>query len=294
MHPLLIQVVQLLDRANREAVNPSPEVLDAFAAACRHSLERQFSGPQKNAWTLRMSNAAKPLCQLQRERDGDPAEPPPYNHKIKMLLGDLVEAVTIAVLDMAGVEVSETQGKVSLEIGGTKLDGTFDMLEPAGLWDIKSASSYAFKNKFSKGGKAVLADDPFGYGGQGFGYAEAKGVRFQGWIAVNKETGEFAVADLPKGEEYEELKATALNTLDSQIRKINDDVPFARCFEDVPEVYFKKETGNRVLGMQCSFCAFKHSCWPGVDYRPQIVSKGQSPQWKYYTHIADEWKNDPV
>ena len=40
------------------------------------------------------------------------------------------------------------------------------------------------------------------------------------------------------------------------------------------------KSGNRKLGMNCSYCAFKHTCWPGV----QTIPYAQGP--RYLTKIV--------
>ena len=46
--------------------------------------------------------------------------------------------------------------------------------------------------------------DSFGYVTQGYGYGLASDTPFKGWIAVNKSTGQIAVAEAPSNDEYKE------------------------------------------------------------------------------------------
>jgi hypothetical protein len=68
----------------------------------------------------------------------------------------------------AGVDIADTQTKVTTNIGDSEIAGTLDVAitdehgSPK-VWDIKSASDYSFANKFAKGYRAIEADDVFGY-----------------------------------------------------------------------------------------------------------------------------------
>lgn len=47
-----------------------------------------------------------------------------------------------------------------------------------------------------------------------------------------------------------------------------------RCYEAVPETYFKKPSGNLVLNSKCHWCDFKHKCWD-LQELPSRVYKGK-------------------
>ena len=105
-----------------------------------------------------------------------------YNSMFRFLFGDLSEAVLMLALREAGVEIVDFQRKVELEIAGHTIKGTLDVIlrDEFGeekVWDIKSASEWAFKYKYTGAGgyDAIKNDDPFGYAMQGFLYAEATG-----------------------------------------------------------------------------------------------------------------------
>lgn len=276
-----------LDKANRETVELPDSLLDEFAANCRAALKKQFMDKRNERFTVRMSNIGRPLCTLQMEQAGTPAEQPSVFHKMKMLTGDVIEAGAIAIMRAAGVNVEETQGAVSLPVEGVTIQGTYDVKIDGKIYDIKSASAYAFSNKFGEDGfNNLRREDSFGYIAQGFGYAEAAGVPFGGWIAVDKTTGEWSVASTPNSDtEYEAARKDALDTIAKNVRALSSPTPFTRCFEDVPETYYKKPTGNRTLGFNCEYCAFKQACWPDMKVMSDLNSKGQSPKIKYYTHI---------
>ena len=48
----------------------------------------------------------------------------------------------------------------------------------------------------------------------------------------------------------------------------------------------KKATGNRTLGLECRFCAYKKPCWgKNLQYLPQQQSKALNPKWVWYTEV---------
>ena len=73
-----------------------------------------------------------------------------------------------------------------------------------------------------------------------------------------------------------------------------DEKPFERCFTDVEEVYYSKPTGNRTLGIECSYCPYKHDCWDNLEFRRQLPSKGKNPKWTWYTKIDPKWMEENV
>jgi hypothetical protein len=280
MNTIMMLVQGFLDRANREAVEISDEVLDEFSAACRQALKRQFTEQRKSNFTIRMSNVGRDLCQLQLEQAGTDSEVLPYNHVYKMLTGDLHEAAMIAILKSSGVNVEATQQQVSLDIAGITINGTYD---------IKSASSWAFTNKFAEGSfDALRKDDGFGYVAQGFGYAEADKAPFGGWIVVDKTTGEWSVSETPSGAAYDVARLAALDKITTNVTALTTGAAFARGHRDVEEFYYRKPTGNKMLGFACGYCPYKQSCWKDLKHLPQTSSKGQFPKMVWYTHVADK------
>lgn len=287
-----LRLQAFLDLLNRESVDVSDELLDEFASHCREAMRRLLreSGSRKR-FTLRMSNVGKPLCQLQMEALGVSSHPEPYNMPMKMLFGDLVEATVLTMLKASGVNVQSTNQHVTLNIADIEINGTYDVKIDDKIYDIKSASDYSFRKKFHSEGDGVSGlteNDPFGYVGQGFGYAEADGSKFGGWIAVNKETGEVAVLEIPDDYTYIHRHQEALNRIEETAKAITSKQPFKRLFTDEPEVYYKNKTGNRILPSVCAYCSFRRACWPDTQYRPTLASKGKNPKWVHYTYIDEE------
>ena len=69
--------------------------------------------------------------------------------------------------------------------------------------------------------------------------------KLKGWIALNKSTGEITFADA----KYDEDEKKEVNVqIQKSILATDLSKPFRREFSDVPEVFYKKETGNRTWG----------------------------------------------
>jgi hypothetical protein len=285
---ILAQVQEYLTRSNKENVEMPDKLVDEFGELAKDILRKRFQEKRQDKFTLRFSNVGKPLCQLQREAAGDKGAEPGYSDVFKFLLGDMTEALAVIVMKAAGVNVEATNERVGMKIGGIFLEGTYDIKIDNKIYDIKSASKWAFKHKFNSY-QSIKNDDTFGYVAQGYGYAQATGSPFGGWIAINKETGEWIVTETP---EYNDKERTdALDLIDANIRAIKSDKAFAKCFADEPEYFRKKATGNMVLDITCSYCAFRSSCWPDAVQKPQALSKAQNPKLVWYTKYVEE-KND--
>jgi hypothetical protein len=141
-----------------------------------------------------------------------------------------------------------------------EMDGKID--------DVKSASPWSYKNKFESF-EALNKDDSFGYVSQLVGYAEAAGKDVGGWWVVNKGNGEFKYVDASEVD-----KEAVIDSIQSTVDYIESDAPFKRCYEPVPETYFKKPSGNLVLNSKCHWCDFKHKCWD-LQELPSRVYKGK-------------------
>lgn len=295
MHPILIKVTNWLHRSLTQPMNVEDRLIEEFGDKCKQVLRKHFQEEQeRKRFTLRMSNIGKPVCQLQMEKMGAPKEPMPYSLKMKFIYGDLVEALGMFILKASGVNIQAEQVAVDLDIGGTTLSGTLDVEIDDAVYDLKSTSGYAFKHKFGPSGgyNKIAEDKAFGYVHQGFAYGAAYEKPFAGWIAINKESGEWNVVELPDG--AANSSEQILGEVDHAIRQINNKADFRRCYEDILEKFNKRPTGNRMLGTTCGFCEYKRSCWPNLEFRPALASEADNPTWKYYTHIDEQWKKKEI
>ena len=285
---LISYLVNVLDG---KAEMPS-YLFDEFADLSRKALKKHFTR-KKEDFRLRMSNVGKPLCQLQMQAKGVEPEKPSHDFIVRMIIGDMLEALVIVLLKAAKIEVKSQHQKVSLGVGDRQIEGEYDIELDDGIYDIKSVSPFSFTTKFNadNGYDKIKQSDSFGYISQGHGYGMAANKPFKGWIAINKTTGEIVFTDSKHTDaEKKEVYSKIYNTSTALL----DEKPFERCFTDVEEVYYSKPTGNRTLGIECSYCPYKHDCWDNLEFRRQLPSKGKNPKWTWYTKIDPKWMEENV
>ena len=270
-HAAELPIKILMRDATLGQAEMSEAIIDNVASDVSAGLNKQFNGGPRDAFRLRMSNIGRPKCQLWFEKNRPEEKAPmPEQFMLNMMLGDIVEAVFKGVLRTAGVEFQDNE-YVSLDLGGGRrpIKGEYDLVMAGRVDDIKSASDYSYKSKFIDL-ETLQADDPFGYVAQLVGYATAAGKKVGGWWVVNKNNGHH---------KYVSAKNVDVDAVLDKIRETYDylenDEPFERMFTDEPETYYKKETGNRVICKQCSFCSFKKSCWPNYQNTESKTYQGK-------------------
>lgn len=246
----------------------------------KETLRRQFRREKKD-FRLRMSNIGRPLCQLQMEKSGAKPMRRQYNHIMRMIHGDIFECVIDVVLkitqaNMPGsTEITGGKEQVELEIGGQTIKGEDDVHLDGKVWDIKSASPWAFTNKWGKGIAGLKESDSFGYIGQLVGYAEAQGKQPGGWVVGDKSSGEIMVVECHLND-FEKQKI--LLDLARTVEKVSSDAPLERQFDPELDMWQRKPTGLRRLPKDtCGFCDFVSTCWPEAKYKPHPNSKAQNP-----------------
>ena len=281
-HRAELQLHRFLEQATDGDKVLSDTNIDKICDDIKVSLHRQFgSNNSRKTFGLRMSNLGKPTCQLWFEKNKpDEGSPFPSNFVMNMMLGDIVEAVFKGLLRQANVAYEDAK-KVTLDLEGTQVEGTYDVVIDDAVDDIKSASDWSYRNKFES--FASLADgDAFGYIGQLVGYAKALNKRAGGWWVINKANGQF---------KYVPADGVDMN---KEVKKLSDNVAtikknkFKRCFEPVEETFRGKPTGNKILGTTCSFCRFKHKCWKNLQELPSIMSQAKEPKIVSYVEIGKE------
>jgi len=227
------------------------ELLKQFTEDVTTALQRQLSeGKRQKMTALRMSQIGKPDRQLWYEMNST-AEPEELDGqtKLKFILGDILEALTIMLSQMAGHSVTEQQKEVEVE--GVK--GHTDCRIDGVLVDVKTASSYAFK-KFKEG--TLHTDDPFGYIAQISGYAEANGDAEAAFLAIDKSSSEMA---LMKVEPIRMINATDRITKVKNF--VKSPVKPERCYPDEED----GKSGNRKLAIGCVYCPYKDDCWKDAN-----------------------------
>jgi len=281
-HPAELAVYAFLQKAMAGEATMSKEVAQQVASDVEAALDKQFNSGPRDDFRLRMSNIGKPKCQLWFEKnDPEDKTPLPPHFLMNMLLGDIVEAVFKGLLRASGVDFKDND-KVTLKLAdGVEINGEYDMELDDKIDDVKSASPWSYKNKFENFDK-LSSEDGFGYVAQLVGYATAAKKQVGGWWVVNKGNGEFKYVSAD-GVDTEKVLQGIQDTVDY----LNNDEPFKRCFEPVPETYYRKPTGNIVLPSGCKFCNFKEKCHPNLQTLPSRVSKSENPSLVDYTFIGD-------
>lgn len=282
MHPAEHKVFLFLQQAMAGKANMADEVIEQVASDVSAALRKQFNSSPRGDFKLRMSNIGKPKCQLWFEKnDPEDRTPMPPHFLMNMMLGDIVEAVFKGLLRASGVAFGDNDS-VTLELpNGHSIKGEYDMELNGKIDDVKSASPWSYNNKFESYETLAKADS-FGYVAQLVGYATAANKEVGGWWVVNKGNGEFKYVDATPD------KDAVIKDITSLVDYIENDEPFERCFEPVPETYYKKPSGNMVLSKDCQWCSFKHKCWPDLKVLPSKVSKSKNPPDVEYVSLATE------
>ena len=283
-HPAELAVFEYLGKAIKGETDMAEDIRKQVASDVEAALEKQFGGKPRDEFRLRMSNIGRPTCQLWFEKnDPEDKTPLPPHFLINMIIGDIVEAVFKGLLRAAEVDFKDNDN-VTLKLkDGTEVKGEYDMVLDGKVDDVKSASPWSYKNKFNSL-ETLAKSDSFGYVSQLVGYAEAAGVDVGGWWVVNKANGEFKYVDANDVD-----KGAVMESIEDTVEYLNEDKPFKRCFEAVPETHFRKLTGNLKLGSECSFCSFKHKCWSNIQTRTAVMSKAQNPPMVDYVLLSPEY-----
>tara|TARA_R100001377_G_scaffold42424_1_gene23959 strand:+ start:1346 stop:2236 length:891 start_codon:yes stop_codon:yes gene_type:complete len=285
----LLKIQDYMQRATRGEVTISPSATQDFADECKESVDIQLN--RKREYRIRMSGLGRPLCQQLLERSGL-VEEMDYNALFRFLFGDLVESVAVLIMEQAGVEIVEKQKAVSLNIAGQTINGTLDLIlrDEMGIdkvWDVKSASEWAFKFKYTGYGgyDKIKEDDPFGYIMQGHLYAEATGLPFGGWIVINKSSGEVAMVEAPDWQD--EDRRIYMADAEKRVKRLIDPDPdFVKPFKSEFETYKVKSevvrTGNKTLPKICGMCGYRSRCWSKAQLFGKITSKAKNPPKVWY------------
>lgn len=191
---------------------------------------------------------------------------------IKFLYGDILEELLLSLAKAAGHTVEGEQD--TMDIKGIK--GHRDAVIDGVTIDVKSASSYSFK-KFKD--HNLEYEDPFGYLSQLSSYVYAgkddpivKDKKGGAFLAIDKQHGTICL-------DYYDFEDTGhLDDMEDlyEHRKKVSSKPTApsRGFPTEAE----GKSGNRKLGVNCRYCAFKHECHPGLrtflyNYGPVYLTK---------------------
>jgi hypothetical protein len=252
-----------------------PDRIKGFAEALANKIQERMEEEQGKP-ALRMSQLGTKCDRQLWYKINVPglAEALPPEARIKFLFGDILEEFLLFLAEEAGHEVVGRQDTLSIE--GVK--GHRDAIIDGTLVDAKSASSYSY-TKFDN--HLTWEDDSFGYIDQLGGYLEAgKDDPLQS----NKDEAAFLVIDKTLGKITLDIHPKRDVDYKEKVREkkaiVNQNVAPPRAFFDKPE----GKSGNRKLGIECSYCSFKQTCWPAL--RTFYYSKGPV----YLTHVEREPK----
>ena len=148
-HPAELALHQYLDDAINGKTSMSDTTIRQVAADVAEAMQRQFGGQKKRKdFRLRMSNVGRPTCQLWYDKNKpEKALPFPTTFIMNMMIGDIVEAVFKGLMTEAGIQYEDSK-EVSLDVGKSKVSGTYDIVVNDAVDDIKSASDWSYRNKF--------------------------------------------------------------------------------------------------------------------------------------------------
>ena len=269
--------------SNGEPVEVSENIRKEFIDDMTAAFDKQFGRDAEEPFRLRMSNIGRHPCQLQMAKLGTKPVRKPYNHIMRMLIGDAVEAYLMAFLKLANADITGGKDQVELSIADTVIKGESDVDLEGKVYDIKSASPWAYNNKWKKGFDALKESDDFGYIGQLYGYAEGQKKPMGGWIVCDKSSGEITVVE---SELSDNEKDKLRHKIENTIRTVEANGDVIKCFEPEEETFYRKPTGSKRLPITCSFCDYRSTCWPDAQYKPQTNSEAKAPRYYWYTEYA--------
>lgn len=253
----------------------SDELVSSFAQQLAEIVRSRMAERQQGSY-LRPSNIGE-KCDRKlwySIRHPELAEPLSPETKLKFLIGDIHEAVLLFLAEASGHKVEGKQTVV--ELGG--VSGSRDAVIDGVLTDVKSASSRSFL-KFVDG--LSPETDAFGYLKQLNFYLEASQ---NDELVTEKDKAAFLASDKTLGKLTLDVHKRSGIDFEKIIRDkrdmlASDKLP-PRGFTSVPE----GKSGNKKLGVECAYCPFKRTCWPGL--RTFIYSSGPV----FLTEVAREPK----
>jgi hypothetical protein len=272
IHTLVDDIYRLMEtKEAEESVDVEAEI-ELFGENMKALMRTEFGRKRTtDRRTLRLSNIGRDdrvLWNVVNGTEKEEIKPATY---IKFMYGHLIEEMLLFMTRMAGHEVSDEQRVCEVEGIKGHMDCKIDGL----VVDVKSASAFGFK-KFKDGTLAM--DDAFGYVDQIKAYAHACGETEFGWLAMDKANGHLAVLkyDLEDTQApiHEHIKGDIRERIKHVKEMVKGDEPTELCTETVPD----GKSGNKKLGIKCSYCQYKKHCYPELrafaySYGPKFLSE---------------------
>lgn len=228
---------------------------------------------------LRMSNIGKPCSrQLWYDCNGYEGEKLEPNTRLKFLYGDILEEILLLLCTISGHRVEGRQDTQTI----AGIEGHRDAVIDGVVTDTKSASTFSFR-KFKD--HSLAEDDPFGYIDQIQSYVHAGQ---DDPVVTDRTRGAFLVIDKTLGHICLDIHEKSPFPIEKMYEYKKEQVakprPPSRAYEDESE----GKSGNRKLGMECSYCPFKKECWPGL--RTFLYSSQNGPKPVFLTKVLREPK----
>lgn len=251
-----------------ETFNPTEEQIENFGNRLATHIKNRVAEQRvpKNGTGLRGS-ALGVSCDrkswYENHAEDYEAEPLPASKRLSFLYGDIIEEMLLFLAETSGHSVAGAQD--TIEVDG--IVGHRDCIIDGVTIDVKSASTFSMR-KFRD--HDLVKTDPFGYLHQLSFYMEgSKGdpalmdETRGGFLVMDKQHGNL-VLDMYSVKELPEIR----ERISHKKEVVSQDNPPARGFSQEPDGV----SGNQKLGLTCSYCAFKETCWPGL--RTFLYSNG--------------------
>ena len=253
------------------------EEIERFGEGCKRLMSNLFT-EKRDGRKLRMSNIGRDDRYLWNVvNNPDVEEEMTPNTYVKFMYGHLIEEMLLFLTRLSGHEVTDEQKLC--EVNG--ITGSMDCKIDGVVTDVKSVSSFGFK-KFKDGNLAY--DDPFGYVAQIKGYAHSEGETKFGWLAMDKQNGHLTYllydSEDTQAPVYDKISFDIGEHIDRVKKLVEQPEAPEHCHETVPD----GKSGNQKLAVGCSYCPYKHTCWPGV--RTFLYANGP----RYLTEVVNEPK----
>lgn len=270
-HPLVTSIYRVMT----EGADLTEDQVENFGKELSQIIFQRLTEKRDRPFTLRMSNLGKGARQLWYERKYGNVEKFEGKTLIKFLIGDITEHLLLFLAEVGGHSVTHKQMEVAVDGVKGHIDADIDGVTV----DAKSASAHAFR-KFKD--RTLADNDSFGYIEQLSGYCIARDTD-GAFLAMDKVTGELTVYPLSR----EEAGQLDIHGRIAYLKEVvHSDVIPDRCYPDEPE----GASGNRKLGVNCSYCQSKDKCWEdangGLGLRTFLYSRGPV----FLTHVAKEPK----
>lgn len=266
-------IYRLFDADNPHV--PTEENLEAFAENCKQLIKTRLGPPRENADPLRFSVLGKPDRQVwyAANTPEDQKEKLAGKQQLKFLYGDIIEQLVLLLVKEAGHTVEMEQAE--LEVDG--VFGHIDAVIDGVTVDVKSASPMAYQ-KFERG--TLFEDDAFGYIGQISSYASIVTPETGGaFLAFDKVGGDICVLNVGPSITNGFHVANRIRHLRTVV---DSSTKPPRCYSDKED----GKSGNRQLGLNCSYCSFKKDCWSDANQGRGLRTFLYSGKPRFLTNVA--------